>query len=79
MANIADFLLWAILPPLLFKDSETPAWLGLRCRFKILRFRWWRALQVNLKTRHVNLEGSEQLYNSWKKIYGVDRRPTTRY
>ena len=30
MANIADFLLWAIWPtPRLFKDSETPAWLEL--------------------------------------------------
>ena len=30
MANIADFLLWAIWPPpRLFEDSETPAWLGL--------------------------------------------------
>ena len=32
MANIADFRLWAIGPPplRLFKDSETPAWLGLK-------------------------------------------------
>ena len=29
MANIADFHLWAIWPPpRLFKDSETPTWLG---------------------------------------------------
>ena len=28
MANIADFLLWAIWTPRL-KDSEPPAWLGL--------------------------------------------------
>ena len=28
MANVADFLLWVICPPCLFKDSETPAWLG---------------------------------------------------
>ena len=31
MANITDFHLWAIWPPpRLFKDSETPAWLGLK-------------------------------------------------
>ena len=29
MANIADFLLWAIWGGRLFKDSETPAWLRL--------------------------------------------------
>ena len=29
MASTADFLLWAIWPPRLFKDPEMPAWLGL--------------------------------------------------
>ena len=35
MAIIACFLLWAICPPLI-KDSETPAWLGLRLSFQFL-------------------------------------------
>ena len=35
MAIIADFLLRAIWPPhRLIKDSETPAWLGLRIKIK---------------------------------------------
>ena len=36
MADIVDFFLWAIWPPCLFMDSETPNW-GIR--FQILTYR----------------------------------------